>query len=169
MAGLLVILKHPMALILAIFFSWLSVRYLPSAMLLIWLALAVFIDLITGLLKAWSKGETTTSNGLRKTIVKIGSYVGTIVMVIILVNVVETVGFSTKFDLTILIDTLLGFMVFIELYSICENIEEAYPNSPLTLYMMRPILKFLKGRIKDNPITSLGKNDPSSTETNRNE
>lgn len=122
-------------------------------MILFWLVLAVAFDLLTGVLKAWSKGESTTSAGLRKTVIKIGSYVGTMVMVIILTNVVGIVDVSNRYDLSILVDTLMGFMVFIELYSICENISEAYPNSPLVTYMIGPIMKFLKGKISKNPLT----------------
>lgn len=131
-------------------FTWITVKYVPSAIILFWLVIAVFFDLVTGLLKAWSKGQGTTSTGLRKTIVKIGSYVGTVVMVCIMVNVIGFVDISNRLDLTILIDALLGFMVFIELYSICENITEAYPNSPLARYFLAPVIKFLKGKLKNN-------------------
>lgn len=157
------IFKSPLLVIASTGFAWFSIKYLPSAMLLFWLVISVALDLVTGLLKAWSKGQTTTSTGLRKTIIKIGSYVGTVVMVVVLVNLVGLVDVTNKFDLTVLIDSLMGFMVFIELYSICENIDAAYPDSPLSKYMITPILKFLKGKLKNNPITSLGKNKPDDT------
>ncbi len=155
--------KSPLLVILSTGFAWFSIKYLPSAMLLFWLVISVFADLVTGLLKAWSQGRSTTSTGLRKTIIKIGSYVGTVVMVVVLVNLVGLVDITNKFDLTILIDALMGFMVFIELYSICENINQAYPDSLLSKCMITPILKFLKGKLKNNPITSLGKNQTNDT------
>lgn len=153
MNTILQIAKYPGLLLTGVTFSWLSVHYVPSVMILFWLVIAVAFDLLTGVLKAWSKGENTTSTGLRKTVIKIFSYVGTVVMLIILVNVIGVVDVNHKYDLSILIDTLMGFMVFIELYSICENISEAYPNSPLVTYMIGPILKFLKGKISKNPLT----------------
>ena len=167
-ATLLTILKHPTLLSASAIFAWLSIKYVPSAMILFWLVTAVGLDLVTGVLKAWSKGEGTTSTGLRKTIVKIGSYVGTMVMVIILVNVVGIVDVNNKYDLTVLIDALMGFMVFIELYSICENISEAYPNSPLVIYMIGPLIVFLKGKLKSNPINKI-KEDATDTTTSTTE
>lgn len=154
---MLTIIKHPTLLLAGMFFSWLSIKYLPSAMIVFWLVASVALDLITGVLKAWSKGEATSSTGLRRTVVKIGSYVGTIVMVIILVNLIGIVDVDNKYNLTVLIDGLTGFMVFIELYSICENISEAYPNSPLVKYMIGPIIKMLKGKLANNPIDTNGK------------
>lgn len=151
-------LKSPLLFTAGAGFTWFSVKYLPAAMLLLYLVVAVAFDLFTGLLKSWTKGIATSSIGLRKTVIKIGSYVGTIVMVTILVNLVGLVDSTNNFNLTILLDALMGFMVFVELYSICENISEAYPNSPLSKYMIGPILKFLKGKIKNNPITALGQN-----------
>lgn len=160
MNTLLTISKHPALLFIGAAFSWLSIHFVPSVMILFWLVIAVAFDLLTGVLKAWSKGDSTTSTGLRKTVIKIGSYVGTVVMVVILVNVIGVVDVNHKYDLSILIDTLMGFMVFIELYSICENISEAYPNSPLVTYMIGPILKFLKGKISKNPLTP---DEPANT------
>lgn len=169
MNSLNTIFKTPLLAITGAGFAWFSIKYLPSAMLLFWLVLSIGLDLITGVLKAWSKGESTTSTGLRKTVVKIGSYVGTVVMVIILLNLIGIVDTTNRFNLTILIDALMGFMVFIELYSICENIDAAYPNSPLSKYMITPILKFLKGKINNNPITALGKNNSDDNTTNKGE
>lgn len=142
-------------MILSAFFAWLSIKYVPSAMLLFWLVCAVGGDLVTGLLKAWAKKKCTVSRGFRKTIVKILSYTGTIVAVMVLVNVVGIVDVNNNYNLTILIDSLMGFMVFIELFSICENISIAYPGAPLTKYLVNPMLKFLKGRIQKNPLTGI--------------
>lgn len=156
------VLSSPLLLISGAVTSWLSIKFFPSAMLVFWLVIAVALDLITGVMKAWSKGEGTTSTGLRRTVVKIFSYVGTIIMVIILVNMIGFVDVSNKYNLTILIDSLTGFMVFIELYSICENIAEAYPNSPLVEYMISPLIKFLKGKLKHNHISNDNTNDDAS-------
>mgnify|MGYP003336767858 CR=1 FL=1 len=133
-------------------FAWFSVKYVPSMMIFFWLVIAVLGDLLTGLLKAWTKGLATTSTGLRRTATKIGSYCGAIVVVVILVNMLGIVDHNNKYNLEFLIDGLVGFMVFIELYSICENISEAYPNSPLTKWLIIPIMKKLKGKLSKNPL-----------------
>lgn len=159
MQSLYAFFKSPTLIVLATSFAWFSVKYVPSAMILFWLAAAVFVDLLTGLLKAWSSGNNTTSTGLRKSVIKIGSYVGTVVMVTILVNVIGIVDITNKYDLTLLIDALMGFIVFIELYSICENIDATYPNSLLTKYLISPLLKFFKGKLSNNPINTLDENN----------
>lgn len=150
------IFKYPLLLLtgtsFATSFAWFSVKYVPSVMIFFWLVISVLGDLLTGLLKAWNKGQATTSTGLRRTATKIGSYCGAVVVVVILVNMLGIMDPANKYDLKFLIDTLVGFMVFIELYSICENISEAYPNSPLTLWLINPIMKKLKGRLSKNPL-----------------
>jgi len=133
-------------------FAWFSVKYVPSLMIFFWLVIAVLGDLFTGLLKAWSKNQATTSTGLRRTATKIGSYCGAVVVVVILVNMLGFVDYENKYNLEILINGLVGFMVFIELYSICENISEAYPNSPLTKWLIIPMMKKLKGKLSKNPL-----------------
>jgi phage-related holin len=149
------IFKYPLLLItgtsFATSFAWLSVKYLPSLMIFFWLVIAVLGDLLTGLLKAWAKGQATSSTGLRRTATKIGSYCGAIIVVIILINMLGIVDTTNSYNLKILIDGLIGFMVFIELYSICENISEAYPNSPLTLWLIEPIMLKLKGKFLKPP------------------
>ena len=135
-------------------FSWFTVKYVPSLMVFFWLVIAVAGDLLTGLLKAWSKQENTTSTGFRRTVLKIGSYAGAIVAVVVLVNMIGFVDHNNKWDLAFLVNALVGFMVFVELYSILENISEAYPNSPLTTFFINPLMAMLKGKLskfkKDN-------------------
>lgn len=155
MTSLNTITKTPMLTILATF----TIQYIPTLAHLFWLCLAVVLDLITGLLKAWSKGQVTTSSGFRKTIIKIGSYVGTVVGFVILVNVMSMYADNKNIDLSFLINWLMGFMIFIELYSVFENIDAAYPDSIFSKYISSPILKLLKGKLKDSPFTSLGQKD----------
>jgi hypothetical protein len=149
MNTLLSIFKTPLLLVLSTSFAtWFSIKYVPAPMLFFWLVIAVAGDLFTGLLKSWSKGTSTRSVGLRKTIMKIGIYVLTIVGVIVLVNMIGLADKGNSIDLTYLIDFLLGFMVFIEIYSMFENISEAYPDSLLVKYLVAPIMKLLKGRLE---------------------
>lgn len=151
--------KSPALFIASTSFAWFSIEYLPTPMLFFWLVVAVFFDLITGVLNAWSKGISTTSAGFRKTVVKIFSYGATIVVITALVDLISKADPSKQINFRLLIDALMAFMVFIELFSICENIDQAYPNSPLSQYIITPLLKFLKGKLKSNPITSLGQNN----------
>lgn len=151
MNNLIAISSNGLLLLLSTGFAWFAVEYLPSGMALFWLAAAVLLDLITGLLKAWSKRMCSTSAGFRKTIIKIGTYCATIVVLTILVNIISFIDVNHRYPLEILINGLLAFMTFIELFSVCENISLAYPRAPLTKYLIDPLLKFMKGRLKQGP------------------
>jgi len=151
---MIAILKSPLAALTAGFFTWFSVEYFPSAMLFFWLLVAMFGDFVTGLLKSWKKGKATSSEGLRRSITKVLSYCGAILVIFVMVNVIGLVDTSNKYDLAMIINGLMGFIVFVELYSICENINEAYPDTPLTIYFIGPIMKFLKGRLERTPINA---------------
>lgn len=143
---MLTILKTPTLAVSAGLFSWLTIEYFPSAMLFFWLLIAMFGDFVTGLLKSWRKGKHTSSEGLRRSITKVLSYCGAILVIMVMVNVIGLVDDGNKYDLAIIINGLMGFIVFVELYSICENITEAYPESPLVKYFIVHIMTFLRGR-----------------------
>lgn len=143
---MITILKTPALAIGAGLFSWFTIEYFPSAMLFFWLLIAMLGDFITGLLKSWKKGKHTSSEGLRRSVTKVLSYCGAILVIMTLVNVIGLVDDGNKYDLAIVINGLMGFIVFVELYSICENISEAYPESPLVKYFIIHIMSFLRGR-----------------------
>ena len=167
MDNLLAIAKAPLMILLSTSLSWLSIKYLPSGMLMMLLAGSVLLDLITGILKAWSKKICSKSEGFKRTIIKIMVYCATIVVVVILFNIIGLVDVNNKYDLTFLVNGQIAFMIFIELYSVCENILIAYPNSPLTRFMIKPFIKFLKGRLNDNPINKLTNGNSEKNSTNR--
>ena len=143
---MITILKTPSAAITAGFFSWLTIEYVPSAMLFFYLLVAMLGDFVTGLLKSWKKGQHTSSEGLRRSVTKVLSYMGAILVIMVMVNVIGLVDEGNKYDLAMIINGLMGFIVFVELYSICENITEAYPESPLVKYFIIHIMTFLRGR-----------------------
>jgi len=148
----LIIIKSPITAIMATLFALFSIEYLPSFMLLIWLLAAMLGDFVTGLLKSWATKQITTSEGFRKSVTKVLSYFGAILVITTLVNVIGLIDKSNTYDLTFVINGLMGFIVFTELYSICENILAAYPDSPLTKFVINPIMKFLRGKFEQNPL-----------------
>lgn len=143
------ILKTPIAAISAGLFSWITIEYAPSGMLFFYLLIAMAADFITGLLKSWKNKENTSSEGLRKSITKVTSYFSAVIVIMIMVNVVGLVDEGNKYDLAIIINGLMGFIIFAELYSICENISEVYPESPLVKFVVIPIMTFLRGRFQN--------------------
>lgn len=156
-------LQTPLILLITIAFSGLmSFLKVPTPEILICLVFAVAGDLITGLLKSWATGVATKSTGFRASILKILVYVATTLAVIVLVSLIGLVDRSKSVDLKIVIDALVSAMVFIEVYSMFENISEAYPKAPITRYFINPVLKALKGRLEQNK-QNIQNHDHSST------
>lgn len=143
-------IKTPLLLLAGISFSWFAIEYLPSGMLFMWLLVAMFFDLITGLLKSWNERIATCSEGFRKSVTKFTSYGGAIIVITALVNVIGIADIKNTYDLSVVINGLMGFIVFTELYSICENIVSVYPESALVRFVILPIMKFLRGKFKNN-------------------
>lgn len=126
--------------------TWFSVKHLPPAMLFVYLTAAIVFDLITGLIKSWKKGIATSSIGFRATVTKLGMYSAVIVGGIIIVNVLGINGNDSNV-VPMFMKWLMSFLIFIECYSIFENVSETYPDSMLTKFLIDPILKLLKGKL----------------------
>lgn len=144
--GLLAIFKGPLTILLSIGFSWFAIEYLPAPMAVFWLVAATLLDLWTGLLKAWATKKCSTSIGFRRTLIKIGSYSGIVVFVTIFVNILGIVDVNKQYNLSVLINGLIGLMIFVELFSVLENISLAYPRSPMVRYFVKPMMRVLRGR-----------------------
>ena len=143
-------IKTPLLLLAGISFSWFAVEYVPSPMLSIWLLFAMFFDLVTGLTKSWNNNVVISSEGFRKSVNKVISYGGAVLVITALVNIIGIVDVKNTYDLSVVINGLMGFIVFTELYSICENILAVYPESALVKFVILPIMKFLRGKFKNN-------------------
>lgn len=150
-------------LLTAFAWGWFEVVAVPKPMLVFFLFLSILLDLITGLIKSWSKNGYTTSVGLRKTVYKLLSYLAVIIGVWILTNLMN-LTYDVGFDYVIIVDGTIGFLTFIELYSIFENIYSANPKTLLSRKLIKPILKLLKGKIDGHPIDDLLKKEMDEDE-----
>lgn len=113
---------------------------LPPASLLIWLGLAMALDLITGVAKAVRNNVPRTSTGFRKTVVKFIQYGGAIAIGIILANVSEfRKDDSSEWIYKYFSNTMLLFMIYIEIKSVFENLIDVSPDSDFTRFFLRPI------------------------------
>lgn len=113
---------------------------LPPASLLIWLGLAMGLDLITGVAKAVRNNVPRTSTGFRKTVVKFIQYGGAIAIGIILANVSEfRKDDSSEWIYKYFSNTMLLFMIYIEIKSVFENLIEVSPDSDFTRFFLKPI------------------------------
>lgn len=147
---------HIPTTILAISFGWLTIEYMPTAMSVFWLVTATLLDLFTGLLKAWASKQYSSSIGFRRTLTKIGSYCSIVIVVTVFINIIGTVDRHHEYNLGLLINSLIGMMIFVELFSCLENVSIAFPDSPMIKMFVKPLMKFLRGRIiSSNPLNKI--------------
>ena len=146
-------------------FLTLKITLFPNYSLLMWMAIAVVLDLVTGVAKAYSKGEARTSSGYRKTVVKVFQYLGALGAGVILANAGEGSNEQIKVLLNWVNDGLVIFITYIEITSIFENLNELDKNSMISKYFFKPALKILTLQIKNNPIfrEAEKQNEPADT------
>lgn len=151
----------PLLLLTGTTFSFMEIKYLPSGFIVQLMGLAILLDLITGLLKSWKKGILTSSQGFKNTIIKILAYCTCIIAIWILISIVALTGINFLLPPSLVLNAVISFITFTELYSVFENIDEAYPDSQLSKFLISPVLKFLKGKITNNPFADTGDKEPS--------
>lgn len=156
---LLYTVTHVKSLLAAIVVGGIEVLFLPNPQLIFYLLGAMVVDLLTGLLKSWDSGVATTSTGFRKTVIKLGVYSCVILATWLLANLLSSI--YGKLDYAPMVNMVIGFLSFIELYSVFENIYAMAPNSALSRYIAKPFLKFLKGLL-DRADQNLNSNDPDN-------
>lgn len=154
MKSLLTVVQNKTLLFTGLAASWLEIAFLPKPMMLLLLVFAMIIDLITGLIKSWKKGVATASAGFQRSVVKLSRYVSVVIGVWLLANVLGNMS-GAKVDYTYFVNACIGFLSFIEIYSIFENVYEIDPAGPLSKWFVGPVLKFLRGKLKNNPIEKL--------------
>lgn len=94
------------------------------------ISLLVFLDLITGIFKSKTKGIATKSQGFKKTVNKLISYLSLIILSFIVTNISNSVWeLKTSVDtLGLGLDTIGLFLVYLEIKSILENLIVANTN-----------------------------------------
>lgn len=122
---------------------------LPSLNLLVLVAVLMFADLVTGLLKARIKKEKITSEKLRHSVIKFMQYFGSIGIIVVLANqkpdspnFVLAMGWARD-GITILI-------IYIECLSIFENLLELDKKTPFAIYVIQPVYWLLSFAVRNN-------------------
>lgn len=160
--SLLAIVHYKPLLLTAFAWGWFEVEFVPNAMRVFFLGGAMAIDLATGLVKSWKKGEATTSAGFQKSVVKLSRYCSVIIATWFLANVMA--GMSERhIDYSFLVNGTIGFLTFIEIYSIFENVYEIDTEGPLSKWFIGPVLRFLRGQLKNNPFNKLNSDNEESS------
>ncbi len=116
-----------------------KLTFFPRLDLLAWVFIAVVIDLLTGVVKAFIKKQAVTSQGFRQTAVKALQYSGLIIAGIIIGN-----SFEKNTDLVRWVnDGMLLFLLYVEVYSIFENLRDMNPESKVSKMIFSPALTIL--------------------------
>jgi hypothetical protein len=119
---------------------------LPESSLLAWLLTFIALDYVTGLIKSYTNKVPITSKRMRESVSKLLQYALCIVLMILLSN--WTFGEKHKELVEITVNSAYVFIGLIELKSIGENIRDINPDSPISRYLLAPILKLLRIKIK---------------------
>ena len=133
----------------------------PKAGLLAAVFILVLLDFITGVVKAKLKGVARTSQGYRKTIIKMMQYV---IAILIFIgggyflksavppdadgNIVQVASILTQASSYVML-----FIMYIETSSIFENLYDIDQDSPFSKNFIKPVLRVLKFGIEKNPIS----------------
>lgn len=96
----------------------------PNPTALFGLALLVLLDLMTGIFKSKKKGVATASQGMKKSVQKLTTYLSMILLSLILTNLANiSYNLSEHLDkLNLGIDALCFWLVHLEVKSILENL-----------------------------------------------
>lgn len=114
------------------------------------------IDLVTGLTKAKFKKIERTSEGLRKTIVKLMQY---IIPIFIFWGAGRFIP-EYKDRLQQASGWVMMFIIYIEVTSIFENLYEIDKKSIISKFLYKPALKILKFGIENNAVTAAAEKVP---------
>lgn len=130
---------------------------LPSGALMVCIGFVVLLDLVTGVIKAIIKGDARTSFGYTRTLKKGTQYLGAISISTVLKylyslpnkeNTQAYLPFMNYFH-----NGLLLYIIYIEVYSIFENLNEIDRKSPFARFIIRPMLSIMGFSIKNNFIS----------------
>lgn len=129
---------------------------LPKLSLLLWVFILMILDLITGLLKAKFLKDPITSERMRGTIIKFLQYFGCIGVVIVIINQ-EHESENVKAAMNWLKNGVTMLILYIECYSVLENLYQMDKKSTFARFVVRPLYRLLSLAIKDNELNRQAK------------
>lgn len=126
------------------------IEYYPNVKLLIGLLIVFALDFLFGITKATITKTRRTSKGFRQSFSKFMQYGGSIIIAMVLLNLI-TIGndpFGKQLS-WIFGDIMLYVMIYIEVVSILENMEEISPESDFVIYFIRPVRRIITFQMKN--------------------
>ena len=125
------------------------INYSPNGTLLVWLLVVFTLDFIFGVSKAILRGVRRTSQGLRKSVVKLLQYGGCIIVATVVLNIVQ--GSSQSFGRQfawLFGDLMLYLMIYTEVVSVLENMEAMAPTGTFVKVFVRPVRRLITFQLK---------------------
>jgi len=128
--------------------------FIPSVGLLAVMGIALFLDLVTGITKAIFAKQQRTSEGYRKTVVKVMQYFGSVGLSMIVTYASKNLTPFAEWGIIAeyMGNGLLLFIIFIEVTSIFENMYAIDDKTPFAKYVIKPILNIMTFQIKNNAL-----------------
>lgn len=124
--------------------NFINIKSIPDAHLLLWLFGVISFDFLTGFTKAKFQKQATNSEALKRTIIKFLQYGGAIVVSVVLSEVLKKQGADAILPYVGYVgNTLVTFIIYIELVSILENLIAIDKKSVLSKKILQPLHKLL--------------------------
>lgn len=154
------------AVAMLLFLDFIKLLYFPRIDLIYWGLSFMLLDLVTGIIRSLSQNRFVFSEGIRKTLKKIFQYVGLVVLLAMLSNVIVQhpesarqtanmlgVGFTDKLVTTVkyINNLVLLLIIYSESLSICENIVGVDPQSWISKWVIKPIYTIISLAFTKNP------------------
>jgi hypothetical protein len=139
--------SDPMKFLIYTGLLFIKLQAFPNANLLVYLAIAIALDFVTGVSKSIVKKQARTSTGFRKTIIKMLQYMGVMAVGILLQNAARENNWGGEGILSYFNDGLIVFMLYIEATSVFENLYACDQKSVISRMIISPIYKLLTAQV----------------------
>lgn len=116
-----------------------KLTFFPDIKLMAWLLMAFVIDFLTGVVKSYFNKKAISSQGFRQTAIKALQYSGLLIAGIIIGNSFEKNSELVKW----VNDGMVLFLLYVEVYSIFENLRDMNPESKVAKMLFNPALTIL--------------------------
>lgn len=131
----------------------------PSMNIFLIMWVAIGIDFATGITKAKLLKVARTSEGFRKTVIKVAQYVTPVLVIGFValrmpkeIDLVDGNPYFNKILLNKVNGWLMMFIIYIEVTSIFENLYEIDKKTVIAKFIYKPALTILKLGIEKNPV-----------------
>lgn len=149
-------------------FLIIDLDFLPKVSLLVMMALAMGLDFLTGVLKAFALRQKFTSKRLRQTIIKFIQYGGAILIGLMISYIAADLEkekpewkYAQK-TMSWFNNGLLVLIIIIELRSITENLYEMNTSNIFARKVLNPMIKIFTVKINNNPVATYATEETES-------